>query len=234
VRTAGWSEVRPAADRRLRALSGAVAAGLALGGGVLLGACGDDREDRDGGDGGGARSGARADEAGPSDGAGPGRAEPEATDPEVVEPYLEDLMARHDQVVNQLNASPEVAGDRDDLLVQEYLHLFEPGSDFVEGALDAWVAQGEDGISIRPYDDEHAASRTRLAGPIEVVSPDEVRAPFCLEQRQRTYRDGELAQGLPLLERPGEVVAVRVEGEWRLRASDLLSDRTGCGQEARP
>jgi hypothetical protein len=193
---------------------------LAVGGALLLGACG-----------GGGGSEARADETGGDSGGRRSRGEPEATDPEVVAPYVEELLADHDRVVNEIMAEPQVAADRDHDLVQEYVRLYEPGSDFVEGALDTWVAQDEEGVSILPYDDAHPAHHTRLHGEIEVVARDEVRAPFCLAQRQITYRDGEVVEGLPLLERQGEATVVRVEGEWRLRERQVFGDRTGCDED---
>lgn len=233
MRGAGWSEVQRAIHGRPRRAAGrgagsgrigaldrarALAAGLALGG-LLLTACGGDAV-------GGTEP--RADD--PGGGAERHRpgAEPEATDPGAVVPYIEELLARHDKAVDQLNADPERAADHDDQVVEEYVHLYEPGSAFAGQALDAWVAQADEGIAIHPYDEGHPATRTRIDGQIEVVGPDEVRVPVCVEQRHLTYQDGALAEGVPLLERQGEMLAVRVDGQWRLRVSDVFTDRSGC------
>lgn len=204
--TAGWL------------LAVAVAVGLT----VLLGACGDDAD--------GGRSEAAGDRAADDRGGRHGD-EPEATDPDEVRPYVEDLLRSHDLVVDQIITDPGVAADRDDPLVQQYLRLYEPDSDFAEGILDAWAADGEEGVSIQPYDDAHPANATTIDGEIEVVSPDEVRVPFCLEQRQIVYRDEQPVQGLTLLERPGEVIAVRIDGEWLLRSRNVFGDRSECGGE---
>lgn len=207
---------RPEPRRRARPWVAVAAVVVLTGAGLLLGACGgDDGEGTD----------AAADEPGRGD-----RAEGAATDPEVVRSEVEDLLDSYDRVVNQVIEEPGVVADRDDPLVQEYLSLYEPGSDFAEGALDAWESDAEEGMSTRPFDDEHPATRTRLDGEIVVESSDELRVPFCVEQRQSTYRGDQLVQGVPLLERQGEITAVRVDDEWRLRRREVFGDRSGCRQ----
>jgi hypothetical protein len=193
---------------------------VTLSGGLILSACGGD-------------DGASADDATEETGESQqtGTTEPEATDAEAVQPYVEDLLESYDEVVNEIIADPGVAADRDSLLVQEYLSLFEPDNEFAEQVIDRWVADGEQGLSIRPYDEEHPANVTTVDGDIEVVSRDEVRVPLCIEQRQNTYRDDQLVQGLPLLERPGESVVVRVDGEWLLSSREVFGDRSECGGE---
>jgi hypothetical protein len=217
--TAGGAEVGSPARRRValrRGWSLLLAAGL--GGGLVLACGGDD-----------ARGGDRAAPAGESRHSR--RTAPEATSAEVVEPYVEDLLASYDEVVNEIVADPGAAADRDSLVVQEYMSLFEPDNELAEQVLDRWEADGEQGLSIRPYDEQHPANVTRVDGEIEVVSPDEVRVPLCVEQRQRTYRDDQLVQGLPLLEQAGESVVVRVDGEWLLRSRRVFDDGTQCGGE---
>jgi hypothetical protein len=194
---------------------------ISLSGGVLLGACGGDDHRASADD--------STDETGESRQSG--STQPEATDAEAVQPYVEDLLETYDEVVNEIIADPGVAADRDSLLVQEYLSLFEPDNEFAEQVIDRWVADGEQGLSIQPYDEEHPANVTTIDGEIEVVSSDEVRVPLCIEQRQNTYRDDQLVQGLPLLERPGESVVVRVDGEWLMRSREVFGDRSECGGE---
>jgi hypothetical protein len=217
VRAAGLGGLQPPRRRSgRRRRSWPLVVAIVAGAGLLLGACGGD------GDGG-------EDQASSGD-AGDG-AQRQASDPEAVRSEVDDLLANYDRVVNQIIADPGVAADREDPLVQEYLTLFEPGSDFAEEVLDAWVANGEEGVSVRPFDDQHPANRTRLDGEIEVEPADEARVPFCVEQRQNTYRGDQLVQGLPLLERQGEIVAVRVDGEWLLQRRDVFGDRSGCRGE---
>jgi hypothetical protein len=190
-----------------RALTVLTVAGLLAGGAVVLAACGGD-DDTAGGGG--------ADEREVAQGAGDGA--PEATDAAAVQPYVERLLAEYDDVVNQIVGDPEVAADRDHPLVQQYLDLYEPGSDFALQLVDVWVERGAEGLATRPFDEGHPASLTRLDGDVEVVSGDEVSFPACIERRLVvTDGEGHTVQRTPFREQRGEGVAVRVDGEWRLR-----------------
>lgn len=188
---------------------------LAFAGSILLPACGGDD----------ATSGTeRLSDSGRTSGT-----EPPADDPEAVRPFVEDLLERYDEVTDQIVADPGVAADRNDLLVQEYLALFEPDSDYAEQRLDAWAANGEAGVSMRPIDDEHLTNESHLDGEIEAVSDDEVRFPTCDEQRLEVLdRQGRVTQRTELFVQPGEGVAVRVDGEWRLRQLDAFDGTAGC------
>jgi hypothetical protein len=202
--------------------------GLMAGGTLGLAACGgDDRADAGGSGDDGSRSGRGGDDGG----------EPEATDAATVQPYVEALLVDYDDVVNQIVADPAVAADSDHPLVQEYLDLYEPGSDFARQLVDVWAERGAEGLSTRPFDTEHPASLTRLDGDLEVVSGDEVSFPACIERRLVVV-DGEglTTQRTPFAQQRGEGVAVRVDGEWRLRELAVINGtarcRTGAGAEA--
>lgn len=138
------------------------------------------------------------------------------------------LLADYDAVVNQIIAEPEVTDDPSGPLVEQYLDLFEPDSEFAGQALETWRANAADGISIEPYTEGHPANLTRLDGDIEVVSDDEVRFPTCSEFRQLVYRDGRVVEGLPYMEQPGESVAVRGDDGWVLRRRDVFTDVPEC------
>jgi hypothetical protein len=192
---------------------------LAFAGSILLAACGGDDDQAAAGNGAELSSG-RDRTSG---------TEPAADDPEAVRPFVEDLLERYDEVTDQIVADPGVAADRDDLLVQEYLALFEPDSDYAEHRLEAWAANGEAGVSMRPIDDEHLTNESHLDGEIEAVSDDEVRFPTCDEQRFEVLdRQGRVTQRTDLFVQPGEGVAVRVDGEWRLRRLDAFDGTAGC------
>jgi hypothetical protein len=155
--------------------------------------------------------------------------EPRASDLRAVEPYIEDLLARYDRVVNDIVADPTVAGDPDNPAVQEYVSLFEPDSAFVEQVLAAWVAEGENGRSVEPYDDQSPAFESHLDGEIEALSDDEVVFPVCVERRMSVYVDGALRQETAYFAEPGGGSAVRVDGTWRLRRLDIAEGMAGCG-----
>lgn len=159
---------------------------------------------------------------------------PPAGDPDVVRPHVEELLRDYDRVADAIVADPGVAADRDELLVQQLLHLFEPGSDHAERRLDAWAANGEAGVSMRPVDDGHLTNESRLDGAIEVVSEDEVRFPTCDEQRYEVLdRQGRVIRRAEHFRRPGQGIAVRVDGEWRLRRLDVFEGTAGCRTEQR-
>jgi hypothetical protein len=141
------------------------------------------------------------------------------------------LLADYDAVVNQIIAEPEVTGDPSGPLVEQYLDLFEPDSEFAGQALETWRANAADGISIEPYTEGHPANLTRLDGDIDIVSDDEVRFPTCSEFRQLVYRGDRVVEGLPYMEQPGESVAVRIDGGWVLRRRDVFTDVPECATD---
>jgi len=155
--------------------------------------------------------------------------EPEATDAATVEPYVERLLVDYDDVVNQIVADPDVAADGDHPLIQQYLDLYEPDSDVAQQLVDVWAERGTEGLATRSFDGQHPASVTRLDGGIEVVSGDEVSFPACVERRLVVVdREGQTIQRTPYAEQQGEGVAVRVDGEWRLRDLRVLSGTAAC------
>jgi hypothetical protein len=155
--------------------------------------------------------------------------QPAGTEPSDVEPYITELLARYDEVTNQIVADPSVATDRSHPLIKEYLALIEPGSD-AEGAIQTWIDNAAEGITIRPYSDDAPPFVTSLDGSIETISADEVRFPTCEQQNYRQYdgqgRQTEFVTGQPV---PGQGTAVRVDGEWRLRRLDIVTNAVGCG-----
>jgi hypothetical protein len=155
--------------------------------------------------------------------------EPPGTEPADVQPYITNLLARYDELTNQIVAEPSVATDRNSRLIRDYLALVEPGSD-AEGAIETWVDSAAQGITIRPYSDDAPAFATSVNGEIETVSEDEVTVPTCETQNYRRY-DGQGRETEFVTEQsvPGEATAVRVGGQWRLRRIDIASNVVGCG-----
>jgi hypothetical protein len=155
--------------------------------------------------------------------------QPPGTDPAEVRPYIEDLLARFDDSTNQIVVDPGVAADRNDPLIQAYLRLFEPNSDFAEGAISNWVQNGELGLSTEPFDDSAPPYTTLVDGDLVAVSDDEVTFPTCDKQNYRHIdgqgRPTELVSGQQV---QGQGTAVRVDGEWRLRRLDIYDNAPGC------
>lgn len=149
-------------------------------------------------------------------------------DPDRLENEILRLLADHDAVVNQIITDPAVTESGDDPLVEQYLDLYEPGSEFADQTLETWRSNAAEGISIRPYDDAHPANLTRLDGEIEVVSDDEVRFPTCQELRQIVYQGDRVTSGVPFQAQAGESVAVLVDGSWVFQRRDVFVDAPEC------
>jgi hypothetical protein len=169
------------------------------------------------------------DEAAETDGSRRNRPEPRATDVEEVRPYIVELLDEHDYVVDQILADPSIAGDRDSLLIQRYVDVYEPESPIPDQLIAAWVEMGEAGEHVEPYEPGLPVNATSLDGEIEAVSDDEVQFSTCNEQGHRTYgSDGQVTDEQPYQQLTGEGVAVRVDGEWRLRRIDTFDQTGGC------
>ena len=156
---------------------------------------------------------------------------PDHRDAEQLHDEIVRLLADYDAVVNQIIADPRVTEDPGGPLVEQYLDLFEPDSEFAGQALDTWRANAADDITIEPYDDERPANLTRLDGDIEVVSDDEVRFPTCSEFRQLVYEGDRVVEGLPFKEQPGQSVAVLVDDGWVFRRRDVFTDVPECATD---
>ena len=172
------------------------------------------------------------DDGGPAGAAAPDRSvEADASDPEAVRPYVDALLARHDDIVNALAADPTAVSGPDAPLADDYLALFEPGNEAAAATVDVWVESADDGVVMQPYSDADPIFTLRVDGAIERVADDEVRFPVCGEERSIVVRDGQPVQHTPYLPQPGEGTAVMVDGSWRLRSVDLFPNTAGCTTE---
>jgi hypothetical protein len=167
----------------------------------------------------------------PASGAPDAESSSAALDADEVRDQVTSLLVEYDDVVNQIIADPQVTHDPDGPLVERYLDLFEPDSEFADQALETWRTNADQGVSIKPYDDEHPANLTRLDGDVEIVSDDEVRFPTCSEFRQLVYEGDRVVEGLPFMEQPGESVAVLSDDVWVFRRRDVFTDVPECDTE---
>jgi hypothetical protein len=158
-----------------------------------------------------------------------GTTQPPGSDGEAVRPFIEDLLARYETSLNDILADQQVAQDSSDPAVEEYRDLFEPGSDAAEQTIAGWQANADEGVTVEPSEAGTPAVASWLDGEIEVVSDDEVTFPTCDEHHYGVYdAQGEPIEDVQLVDQPGEGVAVRVDGEWRLRELEILGTETGC------
>lgn len=160
-----------------------------------------------------------------------GPPEASAASPDDVVPYIEDLLERYDAAVNEIVADPAVAADRDSELVEEFLSLFEPGSEFAEESLEGWAAQGDTGIALRPLDADTPVNETKLVGPLVRVSDDEVSFEQCAVQSFVKYDDDEEVTRVERALLAGEGTAVRADGRWVLGELSTPPGMFGCLDE---
>jgi hypothetical protein len=151
-----------------------------------------------------------------------------------VQPLVEDLLARYDEVVHEIVADPSVVDDPGHTLVEEFLGLFEPGSDFASASIESWAAQADDGITLAPSSPDFPVNVSNVDGAVRAIDDDEVRFAQCAVQRYVLYRDGEEAERVEERLLAGEGRAVRVEGRWLLAELTTPPDLQGCrsGSEA--
>lgn len=156
--------------------------------------------------------------------------EPPGSDGAAVQPYVEDLLARYEATVNDILADQPAAQDPSNPAVEEYLDIFEPGSGAAEQTVAGWRANAEEGLTVEPSETGEPAIASWLDGEIEAVSDDEVTFPTCDEHHYRVYdAQGDPVEDVRLADQPGTGVAVRVDGEWRLRELEILGTETETG-----
>jgi hypothetical protein len=162
------------------------------------------------------------------------RDEPLATEPEAVTPYIANLLAEHDYVVNQILVEPAVARERDDRLVRRYLGLYEPESGVPDQALDTWAEMSSAGERFEPYEPGQPINTTTVVGEVEALEEDQVAFQTCHEQHYRIHdADENVIDEQPDVERPGEGIAVHVDGRWRLQRVDIASGPRPCAGPGR-
>jgi hypothetical protein len=154
--------------------------------------------------------------------------EPAAAQPDEVFPYVADLLARYDELVEQIVADPAAVDGPGDL-DQEFLDLFVPGSEFAEASLDGWRQMAADGVRLEPASPDHPLNSTYLDSGVQRLTDDEVRFAHCTVQRYVRHRDGdEIDRADEPILLPGTGTAVRVDGRWLLGELTTPPGLTGC------
>lgn len=213
-----------AAGRAVRPARPAVVLAVALSLAVVAGGCG-------GGGAGGAGGG--DDESAVGGATVPDRVDvPLGTEPEAVAPYIDDLLTSYNTSVNEIAAAPTLANDPAGPALEAYLGLFEHDSAAASQAVAFWRNQAAVGDSTRRYSPDRPAFDTRIDGPVETVSEDEVTFPTCVEVAFETVNaQGQRVDVEPGASVPGEGTAVRIGDGWRLRRLDQFAGTEGCRGE---
>lgn len=154
--------------------------------------------------------------------------EPDANHPDEVAPHLRELLRRYDEVVTRIVADPEVANDADDPLVEEFLSLFESGSEFADGSLEAWQRYAGTGVTVAPLSEGEPVSETKIEGPMYPVDEDEITFGQCTVLQYVLYRNGDEAERAERRPLPGNGRAVRLDGRWVLVDISTPRGIEGC------
>lgn len=157
--------------------------------------------------------------------------EPAADDPVAVHDNVQDLLDRYDEVVTEILADPAVAADRDDPLVEEFLSLFEPGSDFAQGSLEGWTSYADEGTTLEPISSDHPVSETKIEGAPVTVDDDEVTFTQCTVLRYVLNNDGQEQERVEARLLAGNGGAVRIDGHWVLTEITTPPGMQGCFTE---
>lgn len=148
--------------------------------------------------------------------------QPEATDVQAVTPVLQALMGRYDAAVTAILADPRVASTPERPEVVAYLALFTERSAFADGALANWVREGEAGRFYRPGAGGQLTTST--VTKVTPASPDEASFTVCARNSMEiTDAEGNAVESIGG-QSAATVVAVRVDGIWRIR--DLTETTT--------
>jgi hypothetical protein len=156
--------------------------------------------------------------------------QPPGTEPAAVEPIVEELLARDDEITDQILRDPSAALEPDSPLLEELAEVHAPGEAY-EAMLRTFRRNAESGLRLEPLNAERTAT-TILAGDIVTIDDDTVEGPLCIVN---TYRlldgDGYLREVKDGLAHPGRVTAVRLDGAWKIQQIDV-DDSQVCNPEA--
>ena len=154
--------------------------------------------------------------------------EPSAGELDQVIPYIEDLLARYDEAVNDIVADPTIAQDPGNPTVEEFVSLFEAGSEFAAGSLEGWASQAEQGITLQPASPDHGVNTTSLEGPPTRIDDDTILFGQCTLQSYVVVEGGAETRREDRKLLPGSGQAVRVDGHWLLREITTPPNAQGC------
>ncbi|GMU79973.1 MAG: hypothetical protein AMXMBFR46_27610 [Acidimicrobiia bacterium] len=145
--------------------------------------------------------------------------QPPATAVDRVQPVFDTLMDRYDEVVAALLADPRVASDPNDRRVRAYLDLFTADNVLAQGTIRHWASLGQQGLSHAPGPRGRMYDTSVLA--VIPNGADEASFTTCslvsVVVKDASGATVEAEGGASA----GTVVAVRVDGQWKLR--DLTS-----------
>jgi hypothetical protein len=144
--------------------------------------------------------------------------QPPGTEPGAVEPIIVDLLARLDEITNEIMADPSVVLDPDARILAAFNEVHAPG-DAYDARLETYRDNAERGATAEPLNDDEPISATTLVGDLSTLDRNTVEGRLCTVYnfRATSAEGGELRDGLA---HPGRVTAVRLEGLWKIQQID--------------
>lgn len=159
--------------------------------------------------------------------------EPPGTDPEAVEPYIQDLLSRYDEVVSQITADAAVAANVEGPLYEDLRSIMAPTSDMTDPIVQALQDRGEQGVTQRAHGDSVLPVQRSVDGDVQTVSPTEVTFPLCARFNYEFVRsDGQVFQVFEGRSERSQGSAVRVDGHWLINRLDGNEEAVGCEEAA--
>jgi hypothetical protein len=148
--------------------------------------------------------------------------QPPGMDPAAVEPYVEELLARLDDVTTRIGRNPAVVLEPGDLL-DELTEIQAPG-EALDARLRTYEEQAANGLHLEPLDSEQGRTTT-LTGDLSSVDENTVEGAVCVLNTYRLLNaSGELVEVKDRLAHPGQVTAVRTDGVWMIQRVDVYAD----------
>lgn len=141
--------------------------------------------------------------------------EPPATDTAAVLPVLERVIDAYDDAVSAILADPRVASDSSSPQVAAYLALFPDGSTFAAGTLEFWASEAAADRYYRPGPLGQMYESTVQS--IVATSADEVTFTVCTRKSVAVVDGSGAVVSAEGGVQAGSIVAVRIDGAWRLR-----------------
>jgi hypothetical protein len=155
--------------------------------------------------------------------------QPPGTEPAAVEPIVEELLARDDEITAEIVRNPSVILNPDSPILAELAEIHAPGEAY-DARLRTYRESAERGLVIEPLNGK-PGSTTTLVGGLSTVDRDTVEGQLCILYNYRAVDAQGPVEVKDGLAHPGRVTAVRLDGAWKLQQVDV-DDGQVCSPEA--
>lgn len=154
--------------------------------------------------------------------------EPPATSIDAVTPIIEDLLARNAELSARMLGNPLQALDPRAPVLDDLAEIYT--ADVYEQLVAVFRQNAADQMVFEPYDADPML-RTVLVGELAAVGDDRVVGEICHLYNLRATSPAAGGTLLDGVTHPGQVTAVRVDGQWRLELVGSREDQL-CDPEA--